>query len=211
MHLKQQAGIRTDGFNIILKVGAVGGPISRRTASLVSRISGMRKPPPICTSSPREITTSFGGGELPHDQHQRSGAIIGHHRRFRAAQFGEALLNVCGALPRRPVVRSISRLVYPVLVGGAMGARPRLVWTTTPVPLMTGCSRERASRPALPDGLRDGVGVGDVLGFADSRQFRWMVFTTNGRGSGQSATASSSVSTPGMARSVGFVFAISLR
>ena len=186
-------------------------PISRRTASLVSRISGMRKPPPICTSSPREITTSF--------------LVAVSCRTISTSAAAQLLVTIAASaphssarhcstyaarLPRRPVVRSISRLVYPVLVGGAMGARPRLVWTTTPVPLMTGCSRESArssKRCRMVSVMASASGMFSALRIAANSAR--MVFTTNGRGSGQSATASSSVSTPGMARSVGFVFAIS--
>ena len=105
MHLKQQAGIRTDGFNIILKVGAVGGTdFTQNGVAGFEDIRDAKAATDLYEFAAGNNDLLFGSGELPHDQHQRGGAIIGHHRRFRAAQFGEALLNVCGAFAAAPVV-----------------------------------------------------------------------------------------------------------
>mgnify|MGYP000102437689 CR=1 FL=1 len=116
-------------------------------------------------------------------------------------------------MPRQ--YKSISRLVWPpvpVTASAGIGERPRLVCTTTPVPLITGCSRESARssrrwRILAVISSASGMTLALRRDFSSSR----IIATTSGRGRGQSFTFSSSVSTPGMARSLFFSLAISSR
>src|ERR1700730_6160297 len=125
-----------------------------------SRItSGMRKEPPISTCWPRETTTS-----------RRAPRAVSASRTAAALLFttsaASAPVRRCSRSstsaersPRRPVSRSSSRLLYPAAISAAAsaaaresGALPRLVWSTTPVPLITG--RRRGGAPPSPRAAR---------------------------------------------------------
>ena len=59
MHFENQRRVGSERSRVIFNRVLFVVPTSRSFAPLASRISGMRKPPPIWISSPREITTSF--------------------------------------------------------------------------------------------------------------------------------------------------------
>jgi hypothetical protein len=60
VHLHQQRGARRDGASLVVaRVGAVGGADLDQRGAGAAMMSGMRKAPPISTSSPRETITSL--------------------------------------------------------------------------------------------------------------------------------------------------------
>ena len=94
-------------------------PTSRSRAPLASRTSGIRNPPPICSSSPREITTSLAAArqKCVEDQHQRRGVVVDDGRGFGAAQQRQAVLEI----RRASAARSTRRGVFKVVVVRADG------------------------------------------------------------------------------------------
>ena len=80
--------------------------------------------------------------------------------------------------PRRPVPRSISRSEYPRPTASAAaraaslsGARPRLVWMTTPVALMTGRG-DGSVRLAISDRTASAISSPDGAALPESTFFR---------------------------------------
>ena len=120
-------------------------PTSNREAPLRAMMSGTRKLPPISTSSPREMATF-----LPHpttDSMSSTAAALLLTTSAPSAPVREQSSRetaVC-LLPRVPSSTLYSRVDQRSAAAAAAiaalwlrGARPRLVWSTTPVPLMTG-------------------------------------------------------------------------
>ena len=111
-------------------------------------MSGTRKPPPISTSSPREMITSRPVRQRRQHQQGRGGIVVDDHRGLGAGQRGDQRLGVHGARSARArgevVLRdSCSRRRCRQIrarAAGDSGARPRLVCMTTPVALITGRS-----------------------------------------------------------------------
>ena len=136
-------------------------PTSTSTTPAVSRISGIRKPPPISTSSPRDTSTARPNAIVRRASTRAAAPLLltsappaPVNSRRRAVQWSYRE-------PRAPASRSYSRLAYPRATlaiassaDSARGARPRLVCRITPVPLMTARSegvadtRRRSSTPA---------------------------------------------------------------
>ena len=65
VHLHDQPGPLAQGIGVVGQVGAVVVPTSTMTAPALAITSGMRKAPPISTSSPRETITSRPGAPAP--------------------------------------------------------------------------------------------------------------------------------------------------
>ena len=66
VHLEQQRrGLRLAGPVVVGDPGAVGGPHLDQPAPDSAMISGIRKPPPISTSSPRDTTTGRPAASAP--------------------------------------------------------------------------------------------------------------------------------------------------
>ena len=85
-------------------------PTSRSAAPDCRITSGTRNPPPISTSSPREITTSRPGASARQDQHGRGGVVVDDDRGLGAGDRGEQRLGVHrarAARARREVVFEI--------------------------------------------------------------------------------------------------------
>ena len=123
-------------------------------------ISGIRTPPPISTSSPRETTTPAASGQADGER-ERGRVVVRDERVLGAGQRDEVLLG--GASARRRAGRSRGRARgagsrrrrprRPRSRVGGHGARPRFVWTMTPVALITGsgraaCEVASSARPA---------------------------------------------------------------
>ena len=73
----------------------------------------MRKPPPICSSSPREITTSGDAAstEVVEDQHQCRGIVVDDGRGLGAAENREAVLEIRRAAAAGAAVEAYSRVL----------------------------------------------------------------------------------------------------
>ena len=120
--------------------------------------SGIRNPPPISTSWPRETTIARPGpASAAAASSTAAGAVVDHDRASAPVSSRSSPATWSCRLPRSPVSRSSSRL--RVARGGARppprgprpaaGRGPRLVWTITPVALMTRRSEgARGRRPA---------------------------------------------------------------
>ena len=106
-------------------------------------ISGMRTPPPISTSSPRETTTPASPGQ-PDGESQRRGVVVRDQRVLGTGQGDEVLL---GRAEPRPAAAGLAveleqrvagrRAAAASIAARGHGARPRFVWRITPVALMT--------------------------------------------------------------------------
>src|SRR5688572_1493447 len=124
-------------------------------------ISGTRKPPPISTSSPRETTTSRPRASAASTS-STAAALLLTTRAASAPQARASRVPACSWRdPLLPKPRRNSRLEYPEATSATAasapapsGARPRLVWTMTPVAFTTGWSSDRprsaARRRASP-------------------------------------------------------------
>ena len=120
--------------------------------------SGTRKPPPISTSSPREITTSRPAASAARISIVAAALLLTTIGGLGAGERGEQRLRRArcatrACRPRGRIRDSSSRARSPPAASsaaGAIGARPRLVWMMTPVALITGRSepRKRAARAA---------------------------------------------------------------
>ena len=122
-------------------------------------MSGMRNPPPISTSSPRETTTSLPRASVSSASSTAAAQLLTTsaasapvRRRSRPLDMRVAR---AALLPRRRPSRGWNtprrRATSRSRASGDRSARPRLVCSTTPVALMTGASEKappRASRPA---------------------------------------------------------------
>ena len=112
--------------------------------------SGIRNPPPISTSSPRETATDSPPARAARTSITAEAQLL----TTIAASAPQALANNCGARsclePRSPVRRSSSRFVYRAeLVDTSTGARPMFVCNKTPVALITSVSRLLAIDSAI--------------------------------------------------------------
>jgi hypothetical protein len=107
-------------------------------------MSGMRKAPPISTSSPRETMTSPPGASAPGEQHG-GGVVVDHGGGLGAGQLAHQVLDDAVAV----AAAAAGQVVFQVVRAGHHGlghaatascgsrARPRLVWITVPVRLNT--------------------------------------------------------------------------
>src|SRR6185437_5541946 len=134
-------------------------PTSRRIAPDFRRISGIRNPPPISTSSPRETTTSppsaseFSARTVA--AAQLFTTVAARPRTASAPPLSASTRRINSSTresrrPRPPVSKSNSRLQYPRAVSSMRriaaslsGARPRFVCKITPVALITRRSEGR--------------------------------------------------------------------
>ncbi len=135
-------------------------PTSRRRHPPWTMTSGTRNAPPISTSSPRLTTTSRPRASAARARRTAAALLfttspasapVNSHSRPRTRSW---------RCPLAPRSRSYSRLQYPAArpmastASHASGARPRLVWRTTPAALTTGWNlgsdRARASPSARP-------------------------------------------------------------
>ena len=135
-------------------------PTSTRRAPDWLRTSGIRNPPPISTNSPRDTATSRPSARAARTSRTAEAQLL----TTMAASAPQARASRAGARscrePRVPVSRSNSRVAYrpsPTVV--PHGARPRLVWSSTPVALITSVNRARRvsstrsrARSAAPTG-----------------------------------------------------------
>ncbi len=122
-------------------------PTSRSRAPVLWSRSGMRNPSPISTISPRLRTISRPRARAVAARTRAAALLL---VRWTASAPGTASARADRApVPRRarrPVARSNSTSVGPEAARSASraasesGARPRLVWITTPVALRTGSS-----------------------------------------------------------------------
>ena len=137
-------------------------PTSISFAPARRMISGIRTPPPISTSSPRE-TTIPDRPARPTARASAAALLFVTNASSAPVSATRCSSAVRTRAPRRPVSRSSSRSRYrparsaaACATATAHGARPRFVWTMTPVALMTGIgpassndsSRETTSRPS---------------------------------------------------------------
>ena len=108
-------------------------------------MSGIRKLPPISINSPRETMASRPFADGIQRQHERRRAVVDDERVFGAGQFTQQFARSARTATRArraryqiPHSRILTRLgVTASMAAGASGARPRFVWSTTPVPLRT--------------------------------------------------------------------------
>ena len=117
--------------------------------------SGIRKPPPISTSCPRETTIARPGpGQRRRREQHGAGAVVDDDRRLGAGQLAQQRPDVGVAAAARRRCRGRARGCCspsaarppPRAPPPASGARPRLVWTITPVALITRRSEGRLER-----------------------------------------------------------------
>ena len=131
-------------------------------------MSGIRTPPPISTSSPRETAT-------PRPRPARATANPTAAALLFVTSASSAPVSAirCSSAsrkrgPRRPLPRSISRRSEPAAEAAAStassghGARPRFVWTITPVALIAATAGRAThdSRRAITVSARAASGVG---------------------------------------------------
>ena len=91
--LSSRAVASVDGGLVIPDLGAVGGADLDQLAPLWRITSGMRKEPPISTSSPRETITSRSGPGFPSDEHG-AGVVVDHQGGFGTGDFAEQVLGI---------------------------------------------------------------------------------------------------------------------
>ena len=118
-------------------------PTSTSVAPDCAITSGIRKPPPISTSWPRETTTPAARpGQRRRGEQDGGGAVVDGDRRLGAGQLAQQRLDVGVAASRgSPVARSSSRFAYPAARAPRRRARRR--------PAARGrgwCGRSRRSR-----------------------------------------------------------------
>ena len=135
-------------------------------------ISGTRKDPPISTSSPREMATFFPGGQGGEHQEYGRGVVVHRQGGFRPGEGAEKPVHMGEAAAPAALFQVVFQI--GVAPGGPSytparrpppaGARPRLVWSTTPVALMTARRWGRQAPPGLLHGLnRQSVQTGQGL------------------------------------------------
>jgi hypothetical protein len=123
-------------------------PTSIRVAPLLARIEGTRKSPPMATSSPRETATLCPFPTVSSARRSAAAAFV-TARASTSSRPGAKRARRSGRTcsPRRPlspVWVSYSSVQYPLarrtasMAAAASGARPRFVWSRTPVALTTG-------------------------------------------------------------------------
>src|SRR6185503_12189749 len=122
------------------------------------RTSGMRKEPPISTSSLRLTRTSRPSAKVL-TARRTAAALLLTTTAASAPTSARRRVSACTSRwPRSPPARSNSRFEYEVAMratcsaaSGGRRERPRFVWTTTPVALITGtreAARARSRRAA---------------------------------------------------------------
>ena len=117
--------------------------------------SGMRKAPPISTSSPRETITSRPCASAPMVSSTAAALLLTTVAASAPVRVHSSSSTSESRSPRPPVARSYSRLLGAAIrvmsrcsAASASTARPRLVWMTVPVRLNTGRIRG-ASRNSM--------------------------------------------------------------
>ena len=125
-------------------------PTSRSTTPAASMIWGSRNSPPISISSPRETSTSRPRASPPRASSSAPAALLTTSAASAPVASRSSASAAAPRRPRVPAARSYSTAAYPAasataaLAAADSGARPRLVWSTTPVALTTA----RVRRPA---------------------------------------------------------------
>ena len=111
----------------------------------------MRKAPPISTSSPRETITSLPRARAAIVSSTAAALLLTTVAASAPVSVVSSSSTTLSRSPRPPQARSYSRLLGPAIIasrccsaGSASSARPRLVWITVPVRLMT--RRRRGAR-----------------------------------------------------------------
>ncbi len=127
-------------------------PTSSSRAPALRITSGMRKAPPISTSSPRDTTTSRRLARLLSSSRTAAALLL---TTVAASAPVSSQINACtraSRSPRRPRLMSNSRSTGAVIArvtactaASGSNARPRLVCSTVPVRLNIGCRSSRAS------------------------------------------------------------------
>ena len=119
-------------------------PTSRNRAPLCSIRSGSRNEPPISISSPRETTTSRPSASELSASSTAAALLLTTVAASAPVSAHNASSTSASRSPRPPPSRSYSRLTadrpaaaIASIAGSASSARPRLVWSTTPVALTT--------------------------------------------------------------------------
>ena len=119
-------------------------PTSTRMQPLWRSTSGTRKPPPISTASARETMTSRPEARAVSPRRTAEALLFTARAASAPVNWRRSDSSWACLDPRRPDSRSNSRLEYPRAVSSTArmaaelrGARPRLVWMTTPVALIT--------------------------------------------------------------------------
>ena len=110
--------------------------------------SGTRKPPPISMSSPRLTMTERPRASAASTSNTAAAPLFTTSPASASQAWAINAAAWPDRDPRSPVARSNSRLEYVAPCRRASGARPRFVWSSTPVALMTGCSSVRAMATA---------------------------------------------------------------
>ena len=143
--------------------GAVGGAdLDEAGARLSAMTSGTRKPPPISTSSPRETATPRSRARAARTSSTAAAQLlttIAASAPHGAGEQGGGVGRATAASPGREVELEVGVGRPPGRCSS--GARPRLVCRRTPVALITGWSRVRASAFGLgpgPVGVTGGDG-----------------------------------------------------
>ena len=154
VHGQHQPRVRAEPGGVVAQVGAVGGADLAQRHPAASMISGSRNSPPISISSPRETSTSRPRAS---PSRARSSAPAALFTTSAASAPVASRSSASAAAPRRPRVpaaRSYSTAAYPAasataaLAAADSGARPRFVWSTTPVAFTTARVRAAGDRPA---------------------------------------------------------------
>ena len=116
--------------------------------------SGMRKAPPISTSSPRETITSLPRASAASVSSTAAALLLTTVAASAPVSVVSRSSTRLSRSPRPPVARSYSRLFGPDIIASrcwsassASSERPRLVWMTVPVRLSTRRMRGARRRP----------------------------------------------------------------
>ena len=177
-----------------------------------ARTSGIRKPSPISTSSPRDTTTSRPSASAASASSTAAALLLTTSARLRAGQpsqrVGDVLLPRPALAGRRGRARgSSSRAPTSTTRSSALdgsGARPRFVWTITPVALSTRRSdgaRSRSSSARAAATGSPGSPPARIASRARSSALR-AAAVASARGAAASTSSPSSRSTDGRSRSV---------
>ena len=174
-----------------------------------ARTSGIRNPSPISTSSPRDTTTSRPSPSAATARRTAAALLLTTSAASAPVARRSASLTCAWRDPRAPDSRSSSRFEYErptsstrARADGARGARPRFVWTITPVALSTrrreGVDRRSSSARVVPT-TSPGSSPAAICSRARSRTVR-AASTAIARGAAASASSASSRSTDGRSR-----------
>lgn len=122
-------------------------------------MSGIRKEPPISTSSPREVMTSPPGGEGGEGQQNRCRVVVDHQRRLRAGKAAQQGLHM--GIPLSPPAGGQVVFQRGITAGNVL-CRPQCAAAQSSPPQIgmkhhAGCVDDAAEgrKPGAPAGFRD--------------------------------------------------------